>query len=138
MAEIHAICFDHPWNEKALTSLLLLPSSVGLLCREEKAGLGMALIRCAADEAEILTICVVSDQRGLGYAHHLLEHAECLARKRGVVRMFLEVSVNNKAAQKLYFRAGYSEIGHRPAYYVDGSDALMLEKALTKDGQNRS
>jgi ribosomal-protein-alanine N-acetyltransferase len=138
MAEIHAQSFDHPWTEKALTSLLSLPSSIGLLCRNETTGLGMALIRCAADEAEVLTICVVPGQRGRGHAHELLGRAECVARDRGVVRMFLEVSVNNVSAQKLYFRAGYSEIGRRPAYYVDGSDALMLEKALTKDGQSPS
>jgi ribosomal-protein-alanine N-acetyltransferase len=138
LAEIHAKCFEHPWTERALTSLLSFPSSIGLLARESKTGLGMALIRCAADEAEILTICVVADKRGQGLGHQLLEHAERLAVERGVARVFLEVSVNNETAQKLYFRAGYSEKGRRPGYYVDGSDALLLEKSLSKDGQNPS
>ena len=121
-----------------MTSLISFPSSIGLLVRESKKGLAMALIRCAADGAEILTICVVPDQRGRGHARQLLEHAERLGRDRGVKRVFLEVSVKNEAAQRLYIRAGYSEIARRPGYYVDGSDALLLEKTLTIDGQNPS
>lgn len=138
MADIHTQCFDRPWTDKALASLLSLPSSIGLLVREQRAGAGMAVIRVAVDECEILTICIVPDQRGRGHARRLLEHAERLVRERGVVRIFLEVSVNNEAAQRLYFRAGYSELARRPAYYADGSDALLLEKTLSKDGQNPS
>lgn len=53
----------------------------------------------------------------------------------GAARIFLEVSVENAAARRLYARAGYTQIGRRKAYYADGTDALVLEKWLREDGQ---
>jgi ribosomal-protein-alanine N-acetyltransferase len=40
--------------------------------------------------------------------------------------VFLEVSVANIAARRLYFRSGFVEAGRRPHYYSDNSDALVL------------
>jgi ribosomal-protein-alanine N-acetyltransferase len=45
--------------------------------------------------------------------------------------MFLEVAPGNAAARALYASAGYAEVGRRPRYYPDGSDALLLARALS-------
>ena len=47
----------------------------------------------------------------------------------GAERLILEVSAGNDAARALYRGAGFTEIGRRRAYYPDGSDALVLERA---------
>ena len=56
------------------------------------------------------------------------------AAANGVVRMFLEVALDNIPARQLYARAGYSLVGRRKGYYrrPDGSrmDALILFKSL--------
>jgi ribosomal-protein-alanine N-acetyltransferase len=44
--------------------------------------------------------------------------------------MFLEVSEANGAARALYAAAGFEEAGRRRRYYADGSDALVLRRAL--------
>lgn len=136
MADLHAQCFDRPWPEREFAALMHLPGSLGFLLRESGRPAGMALLRQAADEAEILTIGVAPEARGRGAGRGLLEAAEAALRDGGVARLFLEVSIANAAARGLYGRAGYSEIGRRKAYYADGTDALVLEKWLRKDGQD--
>jgi ribosomal-protein-alanine N-acetyltransferase len=48
--------------------------------------------------------------------------------------MFLEVSATNDAARRLYDGAGFVEVGRRPRYYADGTDAVLMQRALTRDG----
>ena len=136
MAEIHQACFDKPWSTIEFSALLHLSNVAGLILQRQGKPSGLALIRAAIDEAEILTICVHPDGRKKGAGRALLEMTESEASHLGARRLFLEVSVKNSAARALYDRAGYSEIGRRSAYYADGTDALVLEKALCKDGQN--
>lgn len=135
MAVLHAQCFDRPWHERDFASLLHLPGGAGFLLREAGRPAGFALLRQAADEAELLTIGIQPEARRCGAARQLLEVAETALAEADVRRVFLEVSVANAAARALYDRAGYSQIGRRKAYYADGSDAIVLEKWLRKDGQ---
>jgi ribosomal-protein-alanine N-acetyltransferase len=136
IADLHARCFDRPWPEREFASLLHLPGVQGFLLRQDGRSAGFALLRQAADEAEILTIGIVPDARGEGAGRQVLAAAEAALTRSGAVRIFLEVSTANAAGRALYDRAGYSETGRRKAYYADGTDALVLEKWLRKDGQD--
>jgi ribosomal-protein-alanine N-acetyltransferase len=62
----------------------------------------------------------------------LLDAAMTEAAARGVAAIFLEVSVGNEAARKLYARAGFTEVGRRARYYADGADALVLRSPLSR------
>jgi ribosomal-protein-alanine N-acetyltransferase len=42
----------------------------------------------------------------------------------------LEVATGNTAAQALYARAGFTDVGLRRRYYADGSDALVMRVNL--------
>jgi ribosomal protein S18 acetylase RimI-like enzyme len=44
--------------------------------------------------------------------------------------MFLEVDMGNFAAQALYRRLGFVQVGRRPRYYANGADALVLRADL--------
>jgi ribosomal-protein-alanine N-acetyltransferase len=44
--------------------------------------------------------------------------------------MFLEVAVGNVAALGLYRKHGFSQVGRRPRYYANGSDALVMRAEL--------
>jgi ribosomal-protein-alanine N-acetyltransferase len=61
----------------------------------------------------------------------LLHAAEARAAADGARTMFLEVAPENFAARALYASAGYTEVGRRPRYYPDGSDALVLARPLS-------
>ncbi|MCS6997720.1 MAG: GNAT family N-acetyltransferase, partial [Casimicrobiaceae bacterium] len=45
----------------------------------------------------------------------------------------LEVRVNNLAAQSLYRKFGFVEVGRRKRFYRDGEDALLMTKPLATD-----
>jgi ribosomal-protein-alanine N-acetyltransferase len=135
MARVHGLCFKPFWSEREIAAMMHMPTTAGFLARRGAEAVGMALYRVAADEAEVLTIGIVPALRGQGLGAQLLARGEADAALRGARRVFLEVSTLNGAAKSLYLRVGYSEIGCRRGYYSDGSDALVLEKALGNDGQ---
>ncbi|KXV74886.1 hypothetical protein AD953_09810 [Acetobacter malorum] len=128
LAALHAQSFsvDDLWDEAALKQLLLLPGVVTALAMLGDQPAGFLMIRCVADEAEVLTLCVGRAFRQQGIARQLLGWGVMEAQDRGADHMFLEVSVHNAAAQALYAGAGFMQAGKRRAYYPDGSDALVL------------
>ena len=67
--------------------------------------------RCAADEAEILSVAVDPKSRGRGLAGDLLRHHLARIAARGITKIFLEVGEDNRSALRLYNRAGFREVG---------------------------
>lgn len=128
IAGMHHVCFAEPWNENAMSELLLLPGVFGWLAGGDEPE-GFVLARSAADEAEILTILVLPPYRGQGRARLLLDAVAEEAKKRNVLTLFLEVAASNRAALDLYTKVGFEEIGRRPRYYASG-DALMMALKL--------
>lgn len=128
MAAIHATAFPpaDAWRADVFSEQLALPGVFGLL---HPSG-GMILARVAADEAEILTLAVAEEARGIGIAAALLQQAATIAASLGAAAVFLEVAVTNTAARAAYARAGFQPVGRRRAYYADASDALVLRLAL--------
>ncbi len=129
-AQLHSACFPDPWSEAAMTALLASPGVTGLILHEGPQPRGLALVRAAAGEAEILTIGVVPQARGAGLGARLLAACADAARSAGCETLFLEVSEANIAALRLYDSAGFRETGRRTAYYRDGSDARLKALAL--------
>jgi ribosomal-protein-alanine N-acetyltransferase len=128
MATVHAAAFParDAWSRDVFSLQLAIPGVFGLLHR---AG-GMLLARVAADEAEILTVAVVPHARRGGVGTALLRRAARVAGEMGARLLFLEVSVANMAARQVYARTGFIEVGRRPAYYSDRSDAIVLRLDL--------
>jgi len=87
--------------------------------------------RRGSDIARLYSMARLPEARGRGLGDAMLAACEAAARRHGSRRMRLEVRRDNAAAQRLYLRHGYIRIGQRSAYYEDGEDALLFEKALT-------
>jgi [ribosomal protein S18]-alanine N-acetyltransferase len=128
LATIHKAAFpmDEAWSHDVFSLQLALPNVVGLLHGED----GLVLARVAGGEAEILTLAVVPAARRHGVATDLLRAAIVRLVASGAAVAFLEVSVENTAAMRLYLRQGFTQTGRRPAYYSDRSDALVLRMEL--------
>jgi [ribosomal protein S18]-alanine N-acetyltransferase len=128
LAAIHGSAFAAPdaWSRDVFDLQLTLPNVFALL---HESG-GLILIRTAADEAEILTLAVMPDERCRGIGYHLLMEATELAGSLGARSLFLEVSIRNIKARALYTKVGFQEAGRRPHYYSDRSDALVLRLNL--------
>jgi ribosomal-protein-alanine N-acetyltransferase len=83
------------------------------------------------DEAHISTIAVHPEWRGRGVGEHLLVHLLGQALDLGAVAATLEVRVSNTAAQNLYRKYGFEQVGRRRRYYRDnGEDALLMTAAM--------
>ena len=135
LAKLHAQCFDDNWSKEAFGSLLRNAGAIALIAYgdAETPPAGFILIQIAADEAEILSIGVVSTCRRRGIANALVRAGGKAADERGAATMFLEVDVKNIAARHLYGQLGFEEAGLRRGYYktCDSlSDALILRTAL--------
>ncbi len=127
---LHATSFAHGWDQPEVARMLADPAilSDGVFSGQSRLPCGFVMSRMAADEAEILTICIDPAQRGRGLGHLLLErHLSNLVR-RGIAMLFLEVEDNNAAALALYRAFGFVKVGERPGYYPkpDGTRALAL------------
>jgi len=134
LAAMHALCFPlDPWNSEAMAGLLATPGLRGLYAIGG-APQAMALVRFAADEAEILTLGVVPSARRQGIGGQILDAVLKFARQRGSRTLFLEVAIDNLHARRLYLGRGFSEVGRRPDYYHRGAgpkqDALILKLAI--------
>jgi len=81
-----------------------------------------------SNQADIQTIAVRLDQRGVGIGRALLNALSAHATKLGATEIFLEVRADNTIAQKLYKVFGFKQIGTRKKYYQpDGVDAFIMK-----------
>ncbi len=88
---------------------------------------GMIVTWLVIDEAHVGTIAIHPDYRQMGIGRRLLATCLLAVAKKGALQALLEVRRSNLAAQKLYERFGFKEVGVRPRYYRDnGEDALLL------------
>lgn len=79
------------------------------------------------DEAHISTLAVRRMYRQQGLGEFLLVAMLDEAQRLGASRATLEVRVSNAAAQALYAKYGFEQVGRRKAYYNDNKeDALIL------------
>ena len=80
------------------------------------------------DEAHVATLGVTKALQGEGVGSLLLDALLAEADKRSPV-VLLEVRADNDAAQRLYRRRGFTEIGRRRGYYQpSGADAVVMRR----------
>jgi len=130
IAKLHAASFKRGWSEEEIHRLLSDRNVVGHCLTVERTVIGFILSRFAAGESEILSIAIAPAWRGRGFARPLLDlHLRRLAGL-GARAVFLEVGDDNAAANRLYRKAGFYEVGRRSGYYDHGATALVLRRDL--------
>jgi ribosomal-protein-alanine N-acetyltransferase len=115
--EIELQCYPFPWSKGSFEDCLRVGYSAWVVLDARQRMLAYALMSMGAGEAHILNICVAPAQQRRGLAGFLLQHLLMIARAAGVRLMLLEVRVSNLAAQALYQRFGFRQLGQRKAYY---------------------
>ena len=147
LSRLHKSCFEESWSRSDLAHLLAMPGGFGLIARLSEGGLarfdalrgvGFSLCRVVRDESELLSIGVAGTHRRRGVAGYLLRASMERARVIGARQMFLEVAVDNVAAQQLYLEHGFERVGTRPDYYQrhngDRTAAYTMRCALDEQG----
>jgi ribosomal-protein-alanine acetyltransferase len=88
---------------------------------------GYVVTASAGDVVDLQRIAVHPSRRRQGLARSLLGRA-CALVVGG--RMLLEVAAGNAAALAFYGAEGFTEVARRRHYYRDGSDAVVMQRAL--------
>jgi ribosomal-protein-alanine N-acetyltransferase len=133
IASLHAASFRRGWSEQEVETLLLDRHVIAHRATFRGKLSGFIMSRLVEDEAEILSVAVAARQQGRGLASKLLSlHLRRLAGL-GARAVFLEVDEHNKAAIRLYDRAGFHEISRRPNYYPVGGDEAAAALVLRRD-----
>ena len=133
-AALHAECFDNPWNEADFAALMAAPGAAAGLALDAGEPVGFALLRRAADEAEIISIGTRPFAQRRGIARGLIAAETGVLARLGVTKLFLEVAASNISARALYAACGFSEAGTRRDYYGRAhggrEDAIVMRKEI--------
>ncbi len=137
LAALHGASFAEAWDRDSLARLLASPGAHALIACDGEAGearaLGLALLRVAHDEGELLSLAVVPGARRRGAGTILLRASLAQAAALGARRLFLEVAPDNAAARRLYEGFGFAEVGCRPSTYRAAADAADTALTLRLD-----
>ena len=95
--------------------------------------MGFAGFWVVAEEAHITNIAVREIHRRQGIGELLLISAIDLATELNASIITLEVRVSNTAAQELYYKYGFTQVGLRRGYYIDDKEdaAVMSTENIT-------
>lgn len=132
LAEMEAVCFPNASAHWTAEQYAQHMGSRGQITVADEAGFIVG--RVAADEAEIISLGVLPDQRKDGHGTELLARFEKAALDQKANVIFLEVSAQNKAALALYKSREFLRVGRRRKYYENDQgvavDAFILKKML--------
>lgn len=79
-------------------------------------------------DADVQTMAIGTTWQGRGHGKVVLDHLIESSKSFGVRFIFLEVREDNAPAIALYGHAGFTRMSSRPAYYPDGSTALIYRR----------
>lgn len=78
-------------------------------------------------ECEILNFVIDASFQRNGYGQMLFDE---LLKQVDAKRVILDVRVNNEKGLNFYIKNGFKQISIRKNYYLDGTDALVMEKII--------
>lgn len=127
VAELDRLSFSLPWPERSFRfEVTNNPNSRCWVAESDGRITGALVAWLLVDELHIATLATHPDFRRQGVAQALLTHVLKLAAQEGALSSFLEVRASNEAAQGLYRKFGYEEVGRRPRYYKDNNEDAIL------------
>jgi [ribosomal protein S18]-alanine N-acetyltransferase len=123
---------SHPWTRGMFNDSL----AHGYICKIyalENEIVGYAVLMPALDEVHLLDIGIAQAYQRKGLGGNLLNIIKELSIYHKFLRVILEVRRSNLAANALYRKAGFQDIGVRRDYYPAENgreDALVMEYKL--------
>jgi ribosomal-protein-alanine N-acetyltransferase len=129
--EIELQCFTMPWSEATFKGLLRRADASLFVADAEGEVVGYSVFWSVLEQGELGNVSVAPGWRRQGIGQRLVQTVLDAAGQRGVREVVLEVRVSNTAAQQLYERYGFSQIGRRRNYYTEPvEDALVMRRDL--------
>ncbi len=139
LAGLHRLSFPNPWPAETWAEFIADRQCWLQLAETADQGggrstaIGYVLARQVADEAEILSIGVAPGFRRRRVASWLLAGLFDDLAASPTRKLFLEVSVENRAALELYRSLGFVAEGRRIGYYRNAGRAPVDALVLTRE-----
>lgn len=144
MAAAFDPAYGEAWTRRQVEDALLLgnchaylASAAGHAAGEDEAVAGFSLSRTGFEEEELLLFAVLPEFRREGIGQAILLALAEAARRRGAMRLLLEMRRGNPA-ESLYRAFGFTVIGERRDYYrtPDGSRIDAITYAYSIDPEH--
>ena len=133
--EIETASFYTPWSKASfLREVEENACARYVVIREDGRAIAYAGVWFIIDEGHITNIAVHPERRGMGYGEMVTRAMIQLAADSGMNWMTLEVRRSNKAAQALYHKLGFIDVGYRKRYYENSEDALIMALEQLPEG----
>ncbi|MBM7583096.1 ribosomal-protein-alanine N-acetyltransferase [Caldicoprobacter guelmensis] len=125
--EIEKMCFSVPWSRQSFVLEVEKNKCARYVVAEQDGNvLGYAGMWLIVDEAHVTNIAVHPLFRRKGIGQALLKALMMEAYRMGIDKMTLEVRASNIAAQSLYKKLGFVEVGVRKGYYSDNDEDAVI------------
>lgn len=122
--------FSNPWPKSFFEHDLKSTQTIGFVVEQEGFVIGYSIATCEDRKLHLTNIAVDQNYQRQGIGSRLMQIIERNAQERGCSSVYLEVRPNNTAAIHMYKKLSYSVALRRAHYYIDGDDALVMEKEL--------
>lgn len=133
LIRLEELCFNEESFSRQQIRYLATRAKADFLLTEEAGEITAFIVllkRKNSSALRIYSLAVSPRHRGKGLARLLLAEAGKRARNNGFRYLTLEVSAFNEPAVCLYKQHGFEVFGERPAYYKNGSKALLMRKRV--------
>lgn len=127
LAEL-AGCWDYMTYEKLKDFVTFDHHRLFVIYKNRKIVGGALFHAVKFVSADLLHIFIAPEMRGQGVANQALGQCfQFLEKDLKIKEVFLEVSVANAPARKLYQNLGGLDVGYRAGYYSNGEDAVVVK-----------
>jgi ribosomal-protein-alanine N-acetyltransferase len=126
-----------PWTEKIFHDCLQVGYQ-GHVLHDDTQILGFAVLALGASECHVLNLAITPERQGQGLGHFFMRRLLTMLKYLNVEHVFLEVRVTNQAAQSLYKKLGFKQLGYRKEYYAakqGREDAIVMSLALRQNSE---
>ncbi|MEO0184443.1 MAG: ribosomal protein S18-alanine N-acetyltransferase [candidate division WOR-3 bacterium] len=128
--KIECQVFPNPWPRSFFENDLQKHTIIALVADTDGLIIGYAIAECVATELHITNIAVDPQYQQQGIGKKLMTEIENIGIERDCTNAFLEVRITNKPAIDFYKKFGYQILYIRNNYYLDGTDAYVMQKEL--------
>lgn len=141
VAELEASAFADsahtPWSRRQFFEEFSQPGRTWWVAHDQGDLIGFAGGVLAGDDLEVYDLVVKQNYRRQGVASRLLARVAYDGHMLGARTLSLEVDATNEAGRALYDTLGLHEVGRRPRYYNNTTDALIMRTALPLQANER-
>ncbi len=130
---IERLSFRPPWSKRIFLEELTISAREYFVLEIQKKIIGYAGLSFILDEAHITTLAIHPRFRRKGFGELLLRFLIARARERGAAILTLEVRESNRAAQNLYKKFGFREVGKRRKYYLFPAEDAVIMSLILKE-----